>query len=218
MPLLLSSPMSRRRLAPVLLVCTALGLAGCGMTRPSSSSAARVPKPPVLSLPEEPVAATTTAPVAAQPVPPHSTLQALLARADVSVRLIDANRTLDLWPWAATFLQATGQRDRILADIAQTRALLGPLQGRSRPGAQGVQSVRIGPESKMPPPGQYANVEYTAQRMQGGSAIERLSFRLESDGWRFTGYTAQVVPPEGAAPAAVPAAAAAPGPAPAARR
>lgn len=208
MPLPLPPSAACRRLAPVLMACTVLWLAGCGLGR--SPSAERVLKPPQLSLPDEPAAAPAAAPASAQADSPHTTVQALLARADVCVRLIDAGRALHLWPWAASFLQASGQRDRILADIAQARAALGPVQGRSRAGAQGVQSVRLGPESQMPPPGQYANVEYTAQLAQGGSAIERLSFRLERDGWRFTGYTAQVVPPDAATPSAGPAPAAPP--------
>lgn len=209
MPLTLFPSAARRQRAYAVMVCAVLGLAGCGMTRPSPS-AALVHKPPQLSQPDESAAAPASPTVSAQNDSPHTTVQALLTRADVSVRLIDAGRGLQLWPWAATFLQASGQRDRILADIAQARAALGPVQGRSRAGAQGVQAVRIGPESQRLPPGQYANVEYMAQLARGGSAIERLSFRLEPDGWRFTGYTTQAVPQDAALPSAAPAAAAPP--------
>ncbi|WP_225783221.1 DUF4019 domain-containing protein [Xenophilus sp. Marseille-Q4582] len=182
---------------PCLAIAAALLLGACSLTRPASG----VPVPPRLAGVAEPEPASppstlaSAPPGGADPAAQPTSVQALLARSDASVRLIDAGQAAQLWPWAAPFLQQAGQRERILADIAQARAALGAIQGRSRAGAQGVQMVRLGTESRMPPPGVYANVEYTAQRAAGGTAVERLSFRQESDGWRFTGYTAQVASP-----------------------
>lgn len=204
LPLLPFVRVARFRVAPVLLASAALLLGACSTPRPGQN----VPQPPLLAgVGDAPAPAATSSAAPSMPAggatgsaPPGLaqtvTVQDLLARSDVSVRLIDAGRAQDLRAWVAPFLLASGQRDRILADIAQSRAVLGPIQGRSRPGARGIKTVRLGSESQMPPPGLYANVEYTAQRLQGGTAIERLSFRQESDGWRFTGYTAQVVPQE----------------------
>lgn len=174
------------------------------MRTPSS-----VPKPPLLINPAQPSEAAPSADPGAAPEPLQaSTLREMLARSDASVRLIDAGRFGELWAGAAPFLQTSGQGERILAGIAQARAALGPVQGRGRAGTQGVQALRAGPQSQLPPPGQYANVEYTARLADGGSAIERLSFKQESDGWRFVGYTAQALPAApsvGAGPGAAPA-------------
>ena len=200
LPHRLFSSSARQRFVPWLAAWVALLMAGgCAMTHPSP----RVPRPPALVSPagpeDEPASVHASAPAEAAPAQ-HLSVQALLARSDVGVRLISAGRAADLWPWAAPFLQATGQRDRILADIARVRAALGPVQSRTRAGAMGVRAVSVGPESRMPPPGQYAEVEYAVQLANGDRAVERLSFRLESDGWRFAGYAAQVLPPDPPAP------------------
>lgn len=177
------SAVRRPRAAVLPAVAAALLLGGCGLTRPGPA----VPPPPVLA------AASAAPDTQVAPATPES-VRALLARSDVSIRLIDAGRMQDLWAWAAPFLQASDERERILADVVRARASLGAVQGRSRAGARDLQVLQVGPESRMPPPGQYANVEYTAQRADGTRALERLSFRLEADGWRFTGYTVQAVP------------------------
>jgi len=195
MPTPPSSLSLARRPAPAWLgAAAALALAACS-TAPQQQPAA--PQPAGATAAPAPPA---QAPQQGAQAAPNPALQALLARSDGVLQLIDANRGDELWAATAPFIQTAMQRAQLLDGVHRARTALGPVQGRGR---AGVQPLQFGAESKMPPPGQYANVLYVAQLANGQRAIERLSFRQDGGNWLFTGYTTQPLVQQAApAPAA----------------
>ncbi|WP_225783220.1 DUF4019 domain-containing protein [Xenophilus sp. Marseille-Q4582] len=212
-----------------LAAAAALALSACSTTgpqppaaQPSPNAAAASPaaaaQPPARQPAPQP-GAPQPAPQAPQAAAPNPALQALLARSDATLQLIESNRMDELWAATAPFVQATSPRAQFQEGVRRARAALGTVQGRQR---GGVQPVQFGPDSKSPPPGQYVNVMYVAQLASGQRVAERLSFRQEGNAWLFTGYGTQLLQPQAAAAQspsqAVPRPPAAAAPAPATRR
>lgn len=173
-------PSARRRAGMTLAACAALALGACSAPQKQPAP----PAPPAVAAPQ-PAPPQPQAPAQAQQ---QAAVQALLERSDATLRMIDEDRMDAVWASLAPFVAGTRERGQFVAGLRSVRGGLGTVNGRSRAGVQGV---RVGPESKMPPPGQYANVEYLSQLANGRKVIEKLSFRQEQDGWRFVGYEAR---------------------------
>lgn len=172
-----------------LILSLAAALCACTSTRPSQP----VEGPPRwVTLPSEPDAPPKQG---GQEVftPQQAQLRrAVLTQGDQSLRLIDTGRLEELWEGIAPFLKAANAQEALMSGIAQRREALGPVQGRARAGLHAVQLSILDRASQALPAGQYASLEYTGQSANGATTLERVSFKLESEGWRFTGYTAQL--------------------------
>ncbi|MES2529839.1 MAG: DUF4019 domain-containing protein [Pseudomonadota bacterium] len=113
---------------------------------------------------------------------------ALLAAADRTLALLDAGSYAALWQDMPAELQARFKQDTFIADMQSTRQSVGTLRQRSW---SGIGRLRYATPSTPQgvPAGLYANVEMSSTTADGRSLIERVSFRIESDGsFRFTGY------------------------------
>lgn len=167
-----------------LAACAALALGACSAPQKQPAP----PAPPAIAAQQQ-QPQQQQAPAQAQQQ--QAAVQALLERSDATLRMIDEDRMDAVWASLAPFVAGMRERGQFVAGLRSVRGGLGTVSGRSRAGVQGV---RVGPESKMPPPGQYANVEYLSQLANGRKVIEKLSFRQEQDGWRFVGYETRNAP------------------------
>ena len=132
--------------------------------------------------------AATTARPAAQTAAADTSPDALLAAAGRALTLLDAGNYAPLWQDMPPSLQSRFTREKFIADMASTRQAVGALRQRTWSNVNRLRyAAPTTPQGV--PAGLYANVEMSSTTTDGRSFIERVSFRIESDGgFRFTGY------------------------------
>lgn len=110
---------------------------------------------------------------------------ALLRDADAVFKQLDAGQYGAVWTGSAGFVKARIKQDQFAADMQRARQSVGMVSHR---GWAQITRIRYTNSSSMPD-GLYANVDYTTTLTTGTTVYEKLSFRLDDDGfWHLTGY------------------------------
>lgn len=101
------------------------------------------------------------------------------------LRKVDENRSGELWDEASPVTRAAMPKAAFVQGLREARASVGDVRRRDW---ASITRVRYLDGSTTPPPGLYANVDVSTQLADGRTVFEKVSFRLEREGWRFTGY------------------------------
>jgi len=102
-----------------------------------------------------------------------------------ALRQVDAGNADDLWNNSAAFIRALMKKQDHVDDIRRARLTVGSVARRDW---AGVTRIRYVQGSTQPPPGMYANIDYATHLTDGRTVFEKVSLRLDPDGWRLTGY------------------------------
>ena len=76
-------------------------------------------------------------------------------------------------------------KEAFAADVRNSRKKFGSVVNRQW---AGVIRVSYAQDSAMPPPGQYANANFRTKLNNGTFVFEKVSLRLEPQGWKVLGY------------------------------
>jgi|GEM_PF-484977 len=104
---------------------------------------------------------------------------------------IDQDGADALWESAPAFVKQVRSKAQFVQELRQGRQALGTV---SRRDWASVTRIRYAEGSTMPPAGLYANVEFATALADGRTMYEQVSFRLEPEGWRLTGYVPRQAP------------------------
>lgn len=102
-----------------------------------------------------------------------------------SLQQIDEDRLDDLWEKTSAFVKTKMPRTEFVSGIRQARSTVGPVQKRTW---AGIQRIQYPTGSIDPSPGLYANVDYSTRLLDGRTVFEKVTLRMEPDGWRLIGY------------------------------
>ena len=138
---------------------------------------------------------------------PGTSPDELVRAAQETLQKTDADRLAELWDAGSGLLKNRVAKAAFIESTRKARQAMGPVKDRDWSGVMRVRYL-AGNEAGLPA-GLYANVDFATHLASGKTAAERISFVLEGDGWRFTGYVA-TPPATGASPAAIAPVAAAP--------
>lgn len=129
----------------------------------------------------------------AQPMQPEADNSAaeVLRAAAVAMRLIDEERGADLWKASSPFIRERLSQADYVGGIQRARKQVGTVTWREW---ANIGRFREPADTPQFPAGLYANVDYVTQTSAKGTLRERLSLRLESDGWHPVGYITSATP------------------------
>ena len=109
----------------------------------------------------------------------------ILATSLSALRQIDEGRTDAIWDQTSAFVKAKMTKDDFVNGIKSARARLGPVASRNW---AGVIRIKYLPGSVEPPPGMYANADFSSLLKDGRTVFEKVTLRQEPDGWHLIGY------------------------------
>jgi hypothetical protein len=115
----------------------------------------------------------------------HTSADELIQAGLSSLRQIDEDRSGELWDTASAFVKAKFTKAEFVGNVRRSRQTVGTVVRRDW---AGVIRIRYLDDSAGVPAGQYANVDYATHLSNNQTAFEKVSFRLEPDGWHLTGY------------------------------
>ncbi|MDQ0037064.1 ketosteroid isomerase-like protein [Variovorax boronicumulans] len=144
--------------------------------------------------------ASTSLIVAAAQQPPGTSSDELVRAALQSLQKADTDRLGELWESGSSVLKSRVPKTTFIETTRKARLSMGPVTARDWSSVARLQ-YRAGNESGFPA-GLYANVDLVTQLGNGKSASERISFAMENNSWRFTGYVIAPPTPSSATPAA----------------
>ena len=133
-------------------------------------------------------AASTAAGAQGNPQAPGASADELLRASEQTLRQIDESRGPDLWNASAPFIRTSFPQADYVNGILQERQRVGMVRERSW---GSVTRIRESGNSRGVPAGFYASVDFSTYTGNGNVVYERLSFRLEDDGWHPVGYNAR---------------------------
>lgn len=116
---------------------------------------------------------------------PTESADEIIAAGLSALRQIDEDRVSELWDRASATIKARIPRAEFASGVRQARQTVGTVRQRTW---AGVIRIQYQPGSVDPPAGMYANVDYSTQLADGRTVFEKVTLRLEPDGWRMTGY------------------------------
>lgn len=102
-----------------------------------------------------------------------------------SLKQIDENRSEELWDSASAFVKTRFPKAEFVASTQRSRQTVGTVARRDW---ASVTRIRYLDDSAGIPPGLYANVDFATRLTNDKTVFEKVSFRLEPNGWRLTGY------------------------------
>lgn len=102
-----------------------------------------------------------------------------------SLRQIDDGQLDGLWDGTSAFVKTKMPRAEFVNGIQQARSTVGAVRERNWAGIQRIQYL---PGSVDPPAGMYANIDYSTRLADGRTVFEKVTLRMEPDGWRLVGY------------------------------
>ncbi|MBH1966374.1 MAG: DUF4019 domain-containing protein [Comamonadaceae bacterium] len=110
----------------------------------------------------------------------------LITAAQAVLSRIDSKQEDSLWQTAAPFMKALINQSEFQAQTREARAALGEVTERRW---ASVTRLIYPADSKTPPPGLYANVDFASVQKDGKTSFEMVSFRFNEQGfWELTGY------------------------------
>ncbi|WPG36449.1 DUF4019 domain-containing protein [Variovorax sp. EBFNA2] len=101
------------------------------------------------------------------------------------LKQIDEGRSGDIWDTASAFIKTRFPRADFVASTQRSRQTVGVVARRDW---AGIARIRYPDDSTGIPAGLYANVDFSTRLANDKTVFEKVSFRLEPDGWRLTGY------------------------------
>lgn len=96
----------------------------------------------------------------------------------------DPRQVDSLWDNASVFIKTKMAKEEFLNGIRQSRARYGAVGLRTW---AGVMRIRYDKDADVPQ-GLYANADFSTRLPNGNMIFEKVSFRLEPDGWKMVGY------------------------------
>jgi hypothetical protein len=102
-----------------------------------------------------------------------------------ALRQIDAGQNDALWDQVSATLKTQLTKPDFTAGLQRARQSVGAVQQRTW---ASVVRIRYEAGSTTPPPGLYANVDFSTRLKDGRTVFEKVSLRYEPSGWRFSGY------------------------------
>ncbi|RIX75992.1 DUF4019 domain-containing protein [Acidovorax cavernicola] len=102
-----------------------------------------------------------------------------------SLKQIDESRSGELWDSASAFVKTRFPKAEFVANTQRSRQTVGVVARRDW---ASVTRIRYLDDSAGIPPGLYANVDFATRLTNDKTVFEKVSFRLEPNGWRLTGY------------------------------
>lgn len=109
----------------------------------------------------------------------------IVGSALTALQSIDRSQTDVLWNQTSAFVKAKMPQKEFVQGIQQARSRYGATTGRSW---AGVMRIKYQPGSIDPPEGMYANVDFATSLADGKTIFEKVTLRLEPNGWRMIGY------------------------------
>ncbi|QSI29144.1 DUF4019 domain-containing protein [Variovorax sp. RKNM96] len=132
--------------------------------------------------------ASTAAGAQGNPQASGASADELLRASEQTLRQIDESRGPDLWNASAPFIRTSFSQADYVNGIVQERQRVGTVRERSW---DRVTRIHENGNSQGVPAGFYASVDFSTYTGNGNVVYERLSFRLEDDGWHPVGYNAR---------------------------
>ncbi|SFQ37061.1 DUF4019 domain-containing protein [Variovorax sp. 770b2] len=116
---------------------------------------------------------------------PGASADELLRASQQTLRQIDEGLGADLWRASAPFIRVSFSEPDYVNAILQARKRVAAVRERNW-----THIARIGQSGDSPgvPAGVYASIDFSTSTGSGNVLYERLSFRLEADGWHPVGY------------------------------
>jgi len=102
-----------------------------------------------------------------------------------SLKQIDEGRAGEIWDGASAFIKTRFPRADFVANTQRARQTVGVVARRDW---AGITRIRYPDDSTGIPAGLYANVDFATRLTNDKTVFEKVSFRLEPQGWRLTGY------------------------------
>jgi len=102
-----------------------------------------------------------------------------------SLKQIDEGRAGDIWESASAFVKTRFPKADFVANTQRSRQTVGVVARRDW---ANVTRIRYLDDSTGIPAGLYANVDFATRLTNDKTVFEKVSFRLEPNGWRLTGY------------------------------
>lgn len=102
-----------------------------------------------------------------------------------SLKQIDEGRSGEIWDDASAFVKTRFPRADFVANTQRARQNVGVVERRDW---AGVTRFLYPDDSTGIPAGLYANVDFSTRLANNKIVYEKVSFRLEPNGWRLTGY------------------------------
>lgn len=102
-----------------------------------------------------------------------------------SLKQIDEDRSGELWDAASAFVKARFPKAEFVANTQRSRQSVGAVARRDW---ASITRIRYLNDSTGIPAGLYANVDFATHLTNDKTVFEKVSFRLEPQGWRLTGY------------------------------
>ncbi len=102
-----------------------------------------------------------------------------------SLKQIDEDRSGEIWDAASGFVKTRFPKAEFVANTQRSRQTVGVVARRDW---ASVTRIRHLDDSGGFPPGLYANVDFATRLTNNKTVFEKVSFRLEPNGWRLTGY------------------------------
>lgn len=102
-----------------------------------------------------------------------------------ALKQIDEGRAGEIWDTASAFIKTRYPRADFVANTQRARQTVGTVTRRDW---AGITRIRNPDDSAGIPAGLYANVDFSTRLENNKTVFEKVSFRLEPQGWRLTGY------------------------------
>lgn len=102
-----------------------------------------------------------------------------------TLQQIDSGQFDRLWEDSSSVTKAQMNTETFATDVRNSRNKFGSVENRQW---AGVIRVSYAQGSTMPPPGQYANANFRTKLNNGTYVFEKVSLRLEPQGWKVLGY------------------------------
>lgn len=98
---------------------------------------------------------------------------------------IDDDKSAELWDAASAFVKTKFTKEEFVTNTRRSRGTFGKVAYRDW---ANVTAIRYLDDSSGIPPGVYANLDFATHLVDKTTVFEKVSFRLEPNGWRLTGY------------------------------
>ena len=109
----------------------------------------------------------------------------ILATSLAALQKIDSGQIDTLWEDASAFVKTKVPKQEFISGIRQSRGQYGHILKRDW---AGVIRIEYPTDWTDPPAGMYANADFASRLANGQTIFEKVSLRLEPNGWRMVGY------------------------------
>lgn len=115
----------------------------------------------------------------------HQSADNILATSLAALQRIDAGQIDTLWEDSSAYVKTKLPKQEFVSSIRQSRGQFGQVLKRDWAGVIRIEYPAGWTE---PPTGMYANADFATRLANGQTIFEKVSLRLEPNGWRMVGY------------------------------